>query len=291
MTAKAFLLVDSGNTSVKSALVSAQALASHAVGEVVPLANSQAKREQLCAQWSRLAAAQHVLPNDVELMWSCVGPAEVKRELREAYEAWSQRSAPAPVSAQKEQRLFAGKCVVRNAYEDPAQLGADRWVSAIGMAGRLDETQPGNYLIVSAGTATTIDRIHVTRNASEFTIEFCGGWILPGLALMQESLRFGTAGLDYEARIGQQCLRNVPRNSCDAIGQGIALAQAGFMTVLAAEFEVRALWLHGGAAEQWKSCLELAEPGKALSEKVQMQPGLSLKGLACLANFLQHARG
>jgi type III pantothenate kinase len=291
MTAKAFLLVDAGNTSVKSALVPLPALASYTAGDVVRLANSQAKREQLCAQWSRLATAYNLHPHDVDLIWSCVGPAEVRRELREAYEAWSQRSAPASVSAQREQRLFEGRRVVRNAYEDPAQLGADRWVSAIGMAGRLDETQPGNYLIVSAGTATTIDRIHVTRNLSELSIEFCGGWILPGLALMQESLRFGTAGLDYEARIGQQRLRNVPRNSCDAIGQGIALAQAGFMTVLAAEFEVRALWLHGGAAQQWKSCLDLTEPGKALSEKVQMQPGLSLQGLACLANFLQHARG
>jgi type III pantothenate kinase len=283
MTAKAFLLVDCGNTSVKSALVPAEASAIHTLGDVLQLANSQAHARALCAEWSGLAAAQNLHPRDVELIWSCVGPAAARRAVLEAYETWSQRSAPACVIAQKHQRLFMGRRIVLNAYEDPGRLGADRWVSAIGMAGLIDETQTGNYLIVSAGTATTIDRIRVSNQANELSIEFCGGWILPGLRLMQESLRFGTAGLDYEPRIGQQHLRDVPRNSCDAIGQGIALAQAGFMNVLASEFDVQAIWLHGGAAGQWKSCLELTGPGKALSKKLQMQPGLSLKGLACLA--------
>lgn len=283
MTAKAFLLVDSGNTSVKSALVPAEASAIHALGDLVQLENSQAHMDQLRAQWSGLAAAQNLHPRDVELIWSCVGPLQVKRDVQQAYEAWAQRPAPACVIAQKQQQLFMGRRLVRNAYEDPAQLGTDRWVSAIGMAGLIDETQTGNYLIVSAGTATTIDRIQVSNKVDELRVEFCGGWILPGLVLMKESLRFGTAGLDYEPRIGLQQLSDAPQNSCDAIGQGIALAQAGFMNVLASEFDVQAIWLHGGAAGQWKSCLELTGPGKVLSKKIQMQPGLSLKGLACLA--------
>jgi type III pantothenate kinase len=290
VSSKSVLLVDAGNTSVKSALVSAGLAAPGPMSDVAVMSNQEAGIESLCEQWSSLAKSQHVRLGEPALVWVCVGPSALKKTIQDAYNAWSGQRAPEPCCAQSEQRLFAGKRVVRNAYQDPSQLGADRWVSAVGLAGLLDASALGNYLVVSAGTATTIDWIRVSQHGHELDVEFSGGWILPGLGLMQQSLRLGTAGLNYPAAMNRCGVQHAPSNSSDAIGQGIALAQAGFMGALADRFAVRELWLHGGAAEQWKLCLELTDPTTSLRKKLVMKPGLSLTGLAYLANFFKHAR-
>jgi type III pantothenate kinase len=109
-------------------------------------------------------------------------------------------------------RSSTAACGVVNGYENPAQLGADRWAALLGARA----LHAGAALVVMAGTATTIDILAATG-------EFRGGLILPGLDLMRSSLARNTAGLP-EARGGY---RDAPTNTDDAIASGILYATLG----------------------------------------------------------------
>ena len=108
-----------------------------------------------------------------------------------------------------------GALALRNAYREPAQLGADRWHAMLGArAGR-----PGQALVVvCAGTATTVDSIDADGR-------HLGGVIAPGIRLMQTSLARGTDQLthapgDYQA---------FPDATAAAIRTGVIDAQAGLV--------------------------------------------------------------
>ncbi len=134
---------------------------------------------------------------------------------------------------------------VRNAYNNPEQLGADRWAALLGMAGRVAAdsdakaiAQDGASASASAGvgvgvgvgvgatsrplvlatfgTATTIDTLGPDR-------VFEGGLILPGPALMRQSLAQGTANLPLASGAGN----DFPKHTLQAISTGVVAAQAG----------------------------------------------------------------
>jgi type III pantothenate kinase len=105
---------------------------------------------------------------------------------------------------------------LRNGYRNPAQLGADRFASAIGA----HALYPGEALIVATcGTATTVDAI--TPDGV-----FLGGMILPGLGLMASSLAKNTAQLP---QVGSRVEIVTPfaDNTVDAIISGCVAAQTG----------------------------------------------------------------
>lgn len=103
-------------------------------------------------------------------------------------------------------------CGVRNAYDEPDRLGADRWAALIGARGLTS----GNALVVCAGTATTADWLDDQGT-------FRGGLILPGFELMRRSLAINTAQLP----LAQGGFRPEPRNTMDAIVSGCLHAQIG----------------------------------------------------------------
>lgn len=150
---------------------------------------------------------------------------------------------------------------VENLYEQPEQLGNDRWVALLG----LSQHARSAAMLASFGTATTIDTLGPCRlavdckPASSATDEapdkarlqgaedssllalraFEGGLILPGPELMRQSLALGTAGLPYA--MGEST--DFPRNTHSAISTGVAAAQAG------------------AVLRQWRTALErLGEP-------------------------------
>lgn len=104
---------------------------------------------------------------------------------------------------------------VHNDYADPSQLGVDRWAALLG-AWRLVGAPT---LVVSAGTATTVDLLDLVDGRGHFR----GGAILPGIALMRSALADGTAGLP----LARGALTDLPRNTDDAIATGILEAQLG----------------------------------------------------------------
>ena len=104
------------------------------------------------------------------------------------------------------------QCGVRNLYADPEQLGTDRWAALIGARA----IHPGACLVVSAGTAVTVDAL---------TDEgvFLGGLIIPGLSLMPAALARDTARLARETG----AYADFPRTTADAIASGAIDAIAG----------------------------------------------------------------
>lgn len=162
-------------------------------------------------------------------------------------------------------RSSASCCGVTNGYDNPAQLGADRWAALVGARG----LHAGNALVVMAGTATTIDVLDVDG-------KFRGGLILPGLKLMRQALARNTAGLP-EAR---GAYRHLPTNTDDAIVSGALLATLGaiermafrsFDDAASADFCVL---LSGGAADALAPHLGLP---------LRRVDNLVLEGLACVA--------
>jgi type III pantothenate kinase len=133
------------------------------------------------------------------------------------------------------------QCGVRNSYENPSRLGSDRWAALIAAWKRFGRA----CLVVNCGTATTVDAL---SNAGEFL----GGLIMPGITLMQQSLKQNTAQLQDE--VGQ--LHNFPRNTSDAIYTGVIQATLGAIEnqrVLLKKLgtnEIVTCFLSGGAADK-----------------------------------------
>lgn len=74
------------------------------------------------------------------------------------------------------------KNAVITGYQEPSQLGIDRWLALIGSA----EIFPNkNILIIDAGTATTIDFLAATGKHQ-------GGWILAGINTLISSVLANT---------------------------------------------------------------------------------------------------
>lgn len=113
-----------------------------------------------------------------------VGGAAVERALRGAIRA---AGGPEP-RFHASTRRAAG---ITNGYRDVWRLGADRWLAAIGgwhLRGRRGRA----VCVVDVGTATTIDLVDARGRHR-------GGAIVPGPALMVESLLRGTRGIRRRA--------------------------------------------------------------------------------------------
>lgn len=130
---------------------------------------------------------------------------------------------------------------VTNAYSEPERLGVDRWLAVLAAYHRC----PQGALVVDAGTALTVDLVSARG-------QHMGGYILPGLHLMQNSLRQDTARVYYTES-------NLPElqpghSTAEAVVNGAALAAtavAGAALTQARELLGRngAALLTGGDAE------------------------------------------
>ena len=102
-------------------------------------------------------------------------------------------------------------CGVISRY-DTRQLGADRWAALIGAR----HVHAGAALVVTAGTATTIDVL-------DHEGVFHGGLIAPGVDLMKRALAGNTAQL----RLAEGRCVDLPTCTADAIHMGCLQSQAG----------------------------------------------------------------
>lgn len=167
---------------------------------------------------------------------------------------------------------------LRNDYAEASQLGADRLAAALGAWRRVG----GDCLVVSCGTATTIDVVQALAPSSGTTpaqaqpadaprARFAGGLILPGLSLMKSALFRNTARLPDAA--GR--LVAIPTNTDDAIESGCLLAQCGAVEAMARNFATPVpVVLAGGAADALRPLLK--SRGMSLVDA----PELVLEGLS-----------
>ncbi len=104
-----------------------------------------------------------------------------------------------------------------NGYEDSSSLGVDRWLSALSVSNSIEKAN----VIVSVGTAVTIDYVSFDKKAHQYTFE--GGVILPGLHLTKNALSQNTARLKNDEGVFQ-----VPAiNTANAIQSGFILNVLG----------------------------------------------------------------
>ncbi len=161
---------------------------------------------------------------------------------------------------------------VRTLYEEPGKLGADRWAALIG-ARALSNT---NTLVVNTGTATTIDLLG--GNGVHY-----GGWILPGLSLMQESLQSNTAQLPLAIRSSTPAAQaKFGTNTNEAITGGCDAAQMGAIlraVYLAKKIHhpVERIWLDGGNAKILAT--EIKQFPELAALPIEPIEGLVLRGL------------
>ena len=195
-----FLALDIGNTRLKWA----QYASPHPNAELLSQGAEFLENIDKLAEgtWSELEAPRQVL--------GCVVAGDaIKRRVNDQLDLWD--VVPQWVVASESE---AG---LKNGYDHPTRLGADRWVAMIGAYHRmLSQGTPRPMVVVMVGTAVTVEAIDADG-------KFLGGLILPGHGIMLRALESGTAGLHVPT--GE--VRLFPTNTSDALTSGGTYAIAG----------------------------------------------------------------
>lgn len=188
------LLVDAGNTRIKWGVRRAD-------GWLVRGVCSTPEATRLRRDWAAYPVRHALL--------SCVADQATRATLAAALQArrmhveWLQAAADAHG--------------LHSRYRPPESLGADRYAALVAAARR----KLGDCLVVSAGTALTVDALTAAG-------EFLGGAIAPGPDLMRAALLEGTAGVREMTAPAE----GFPETTGEAVASGIALAQAGVVAAL-----------------------------------------------------------
>jgi len=214
-----WLLLDAGNSALKWEALDASAVSWPGdAGAEVPAARSQG-----CIVFGSPAFAS-------ELSAACVGgepggnpgltavfgcSVTSAANVRAIETALLAAGAPAVHWLAAASRFEHDGILVHNRYAEPGQLGADRWNALIGARARFPR---GPVVVISAGTATTVDALAPDGR-------FLGGVIAPGVEMMRRSLAGGTAQLP----LAQGAYVAHPDNTQDAICTGVLEAQLGLV--------------------------------------------------------------
>lgn len=267
------LLIDAGNTALKFATADEQgpgtpASLAYASGEAdAPAFDHQAFRVRLEQVLREQAVARGAVA------FACIVASNAAQR---AIEAAVHAVAGTDISWLQSQAQFDQAGVrLRSGYREPAQLGADRWHAMLGAR----SLHGGAFVLVQAGTATTIDG--VTDDG-----RFVGGDILPGWDMMLASLARGTARLPHAAGTPA----DFAENTDDAIASGARDAQAGAVERFWRRFVVRhspsraaRLLLTGGGAHRLAASLE--KTGDFGDVAPSIQDNLVLRGLWVRSRF------
>ncbi|TFH87137.1 type III pantothenate kinase [Billgrantia azerbaijanica] len=112
---------------------------------------------------------------------------------------------------------------VVNGYEEPQRLGVDRWMGVL--AGY---QLAGGCCSVDCGSAITVDFVLPGGR-------HLGGYILPGLRLMKESLKLGTRNVAIDPDSEAEELLLPGRRTVEAVNHGIYLAAVSAVNRIYAE--------------------------------------------------------
>jgi type III pantothenate kinase len=258
-----YLLFDVGNTRLKWAAVESSQHPSDRQKKLWAYSGSITSNALQSAE-ARTEIADYIaktLPKPDAIAFTCVAGPQAISNIQSLFPQWNDLLW---------QQLTGDSQYVgmRTLYQNPETLGADRWAAVIG-ARALSNT---NSLIINAGTATTIDLLGA--NGMHY-----GGWILPGLSLMQEGLQSKTAQLPLAQRKDSQF--GFAINTNDAIIGGCDAAQIGAI-ILATEvakqmnLPVEKIWLDGGNAKILAN--EITKSGGLNSLAIEATEGLVLRG-------------
>lgn len=188
------LAIDVGNTRLKWAIYDSREMGTHANLLTVDASNA----ETLAREWQSLQITKAIVSN--------VAGTSIAEAIKNVLA--KKNIEPRFITSQRSQ------CGVKNNYENPHQLGTDRWAALIGA----HQSSPhyNAKVVVMAGTALTVDALSADG-------KFLGGIIVPGLGVMRQALHLRTAQLPLEA--GQ--FEMFPTNTLNAIASGAIDACVG----------------------------------------------------------------
>lgn len=151
-------------------------------------------------------------------------------------------------------RSFRG--LVTSAYADnPERLGVDRWLGLIGAAGECDV-----LCVAGCGTALTIDVLAGTLHR--------GGYIVPGLSMMERALLQGTSEVRYG--LGERADMGLGTCTASSVRNGALAAAVALIEKVAREVRADRLVLTGGDA---------ATVAASISIPCTVDPELLLRGM------------
>lgn len=271
------LLIDAGNTRIKWAIAAddATAVAPSHMSSAWHSSGSVARADwmQLADIWRNEASAGGDSAGQLRrVLISNVAGVALRDQLQGLLQELQQERQPGQacrIEWLASQPELGG---VRNGYRQPAQLGCDRFASAIGAHALFPERA---LIVATCGTATTIDAITPDGR-------FIGGMILPGLGLMATSLALNTAQLPQVSAV-DAAAAGFADNTEQAIIAGCIAAQTGAIE--------RAVRLH---RRQYADTLCLLAGGAGayltahLAEPHERLDNLVLIGLHVLANRTSH---
>ncbi len=181
-------------------------------------------------------------------------------EIVAAIESWASQRSIAFLQVHSEAKAF-GVC---SSYQQPARLGVDRWLALIAVH-HLYPKQ--NVLIIDAGTATTVDLLAANG-------EHLGGWIMPGVQTMFDSLLSNTKKIIADPINTAQISFGVDSSECLNYGTWAmtigaikeAIVQANSLLLL------NKVVLTGGNSQQIVNLIP---------EECELVPELLFHGLSC----------
>jgi len=160
-----------------------------------------------------------------------------------------------------------------NNYQDATKLGTDRWLSALSVSHNIKKPA----VIVSVGTAVTIDYVSYDEKKSQHTFE--GGVILQGLHLTKKTLSNNTADL----KNSEGAFQMPSINTANAIQSGFILSVLGnmkyFFDLALSRSKDVTIVFSGGDAELIHQHID-----ESLKKYVSVKKDLVLEGLFVLAN-------
>lgn len=181
-------------------------------------------------------------------------------ELINVIEAWALQGEISFIQVYSQSKAFG----VFSCYEQPEHLGVDRWLALIA-AHQLYPRE--NVLIIDAGTAITVDLL--AKNG-----EHIGGWIMPGVQTMFDSLLGNTQKIFAEQQ--DISILTFGENSSECVNLGIwAMVSGAINNAIAQANETLTLdkvIVTGGNSEQI---------AKIMSANAEIIPELLFHGLSC----------
>lgn len=254
MSIQSTLLVDIGNTAIKWCFcLQDEVIAGDLKGELKvsqKIYPTKISSDFFIELWQQFNTPTNIIV-------SCVGNDSVLNALQQAGQKLWSRDVTQMISTQKSYHFL-------NAYEEPAQLGDDRFC---GMVAAYHHTD-ADYMVVDCGSAITIDI--VSKDSSNVRAHQ-GGYIFPGLGLMKASLGQKTANVEVNNTVSPADL--LPGNTTEeCVNAAIYLSAITLIERIFRQQEKEGMQciLTGGDAE------ELA---KFLSIKYSLVPDLVLRGL------------
>lgn len=158
-------------------------------------------------------------------------------------------------------------------YQDPARLGADRWLAMLAAFSK----SGGASVVVDGGTALTIDVLGSDG-------EHAGGYILPGLRMMTSSLESNTGIVLSPAPLAPDPETGLGHSTDHAVRHGALAAHAALIEkTIAAEFSKGplAVFFSGGDGQLLSDAVSVKLEESLIEHfSLAIVPDLVLDGLA-----------